>query len=194
MEESRLKERITFEERIDETTHCPHDFACLYGSPECVSCSIASVDGDNILFLKEKGPRFCAYRLLWGESEICRCPTRYGLAISFPSWEQRKNTVGFWKADKNHIITNANRHAGEILGIAHDQFIGTRFVADSLSETFHHFLPFYDKAIRVGKTVRFETIPKGKLAQMQSLQSGWMIPRFRDQDLSHTLCIFEDAA
>lgn len=184
---------MTFEEKIDETILCPHDLACLYEPSKCVSCAVASVDGDNILFLKEKVLRFCSYRLSWGNSEVCRCPTRYGISMLSPSWERRKNPVGFWKADKNAIIINANRCMEGILGISHDQVVGTCVLTDLPRDTIRHFLPFYARAMNTGKTVRFENIPVGTPARRQSSKSGWVIPRIKDQELAHIICILEDA-
>jgi hypothetical protein len=191
-EEGREETRMTFEEKIDETVHCRHDLACLYESSKCVPCGVASADGDNILFLKEKVPRFCSYRLSWGHSEICRCPTRYGISMFYPSWGQGKNPVGFWKADKNGLIINANRGMEGILGIAHDQIVGACVLTDFPRDASRRFLPFYDRAMNTGKTVRFENISLAPSSQRPSRQSGWLIPRFKDQELAHILCILKD--
>lgn len=183
---------MTFEERIDETTHCPHDLACLYESSKCVSCAVASIDGDNILFLKEKVPRFCSYRLFWGHSEICRCPTRYGISTVYPSWGQGKKPVGFWKADRNGIILNANRGLETMLGVPADQIAGACVFTDFPKDAICHLLPFYDRAMNTGKTVRFEDIPVVTPARGQSRQSGWLIPRFQDRELAHIIGVLEN--
>jgi hypothetical protein len=63
---------------LQETTRCPNNFSCLLsgqaGDP--VECKVQWADGKNVLLLESKKPLACPYRFLFGEGQICTCPTR----------------------------------------------------------------------------------------------------------------------
>jgi hypothetical protein len=65
----------------DRTTKCPHTFSCL-ASGNCGNrelCEITSAVGENLLFIKPNEPRFCPYRLPFGYSQLCTCPTHFAI-------------------------------------------------------------------------------------------------------------------
>jgi hypothetical protein len=182
--------RVTLEEKIDETLDCPHDLACLYKFSRPVACPIDYIDGDNILFLKERNHTLCPYKLSWGTGHVCRCPTRYGVSVLFPSERQRKGGIGFWKADRNGIIFSASRSIERSLGIGHDQIIGSCVLGELLKESIGRLLPFYRRAMNIGKTVPFENVPVG--TPVRSPHPGWLIPRFANREFTHMICILEN--
>jgi PAS domain S-box-containing protein len=148
--------------------------------------------GEDILFLKGRAPYHCRYRLSFGPREICCCPTRYGIWKYYPQNEGRDHQVGFWMADKKDIIFNTNRCMENIFGVSRDQIVGASVRTDLPAGAIGPLTLFYDRAIETGKAVRYEKVPVVTPAGRQSLQSGWMIPRLKDQDLPRIICIIED--
>ena len=68
------------------TTKCAHDFACLKtgkcGDREL--CPVDYADGKHVLFLKERKPALCPYRVSFADRQICCCPMHYALCASQP--------------------------------------------------------------------------------------------------------------
>jgi hypothetical protein len=61
------------------TTKCPRKFSCLT-SDQCDDhkmCEVEHIMGTNVMFLKDKQQAYCPYRLSYGFSQICTCPTHY---------------------------------------------------------------------------------------------------------------------
>ncbi len=68
---------------LQETDKCPHDFSCLE-TGKCGTesmCEVNHADGKNILFLESDEPASCPYRLTFGYSQVCRCPTHYEIEV-----------------------------------------------------------------------------------------------------------------
>ena len=65
------------EDIIKNTTKCINDFSCLNSGKECL-CNVEKTAGVNHLFLKDDGSKksACLYRMGFGDSFICNCPTR----------------------------------------------------------------------------------------------------------------------
>ena len=66
---------------LEETTKCPHNFACL-SSGQCGDldkCKVEEADGKNMLFLASKEYMSCPYRIHFGYGLLCRCPTHFAI-------------------------------------------------------------------------------------------------------------------
>ena len=63
------------EEILQKTTNCEFDFNCLLGDKQSLY-EIKSSMGHGMLELKPKFDVHCKYRLSFGETYFCRCPTR----------------------------------------------------------------------------------------------------------------------
>lgn len=64
------------EETLKRTIKCPFDFACLKDKnfPKCV---VDYSVKNNGVFVKEAIDAMCPYKMTFGYSFICNCPTRY---------------------------------------------------------------------------------------------------------------------
>jgi hypothetical protein len=64
------------EETLKSTTKCQFDFACLEGNgfPKCV---VDYSVKNNGVFIKQENDQRCPYKMAFGYSYICYCPTRY---------------------------------------------------------------------------------------------------------------------
>ena len=66
--------------QIDEdvkksTTKCEKDFRCLVDKTYEL-CKVTESVHDNVLFIKCEEDNYCIYRMDFGNSYICNCPTR----------------------------------------------------------------------------------------------------------------------
>jgi len=59
---------------LEQTTECKKNFSCLAEDTRNV-CEGIHVNGENVLFIK-KDPKSCNYKIPFGSSYICSCPTR----------------------------------------------------------------------------------------------------------------------
>ncbi len=66
---------------LNGTTKCAHNFSCIETSKcgDKEMCKVEYANGGQILFLKDRKYSDCPYRLLFGDRQICRCPTHYAL-------------------------------------------------------------------------------------------------------------------
>ena len=66
---------------LNETTKCEHFFSCLEtgkcGDREL--CQAEYVDGERVIFLRDRSDAKCPYRVALGERQLCRCPTHYAI-------------------------------------------------------------------------------------------------------------------
>lgn len=60
---------------ISVTRNCPENFDCL-NSDRHVYCKVENCINQNVLFVKYTGKSFCNYKMSFGNSSICTCPTR----------------------------------------------------------------------------------------------------------------------
>lgn len=77
-------ERMGFEipeHFLSETKECSHNFSCLKTDQlrEHCMCEVQYGGGRNLLFLVSKEYARCPYRMSFGYSQVCRCPTRYAI-------------------------------------------------------------------------------------------------------------------
>jgi hypothetical protein len=71
--------KLVPEEVIKKTVKCPNGFACLSNGHH--RCEVCGVGGEDALFINNRHVN-CPYRILYGESQICACPTHYYLSQS----------------------------------------------------------------------------------------------------------------
>jgi len=69
-------QKLISEETLKSTTKCQFDFACLEGNgfPKCV---VDYSVKNNGVFIKQENDQRCPYKMAFGYSYICYCPTRY---------------------------------------------------------------------------------------------------------------------
>jgi hypothetical protein len=66
------------EEIIQRTTNCEHDFSCLSGDKICI-CKANRLIGFDLLEINPKIVNGCRYRMSFGDTCFCNCPTRVEL-------------------------------------------------------------------------------------------------------------------
>ncbi len=59
---------------LKKTEKCRNNFACLDGKDNCL-CEIEDSFDSRVLFVKA-GNRPCDYKMSFGYSYVCNCPTR----------------------------------------------------------------------------------------------------------------------
>jgi len=60
---------------LEETVHCRKDFECLKNDNSlCITKKVENCVDGRILFLKCN--EMCSYKMTYGNSAICNCPTR----------------------------------------------------------------------------------------------------------------------
>ena len=62
-------------EIIKETTECEKNFVCL-SSKDHIYCEVEDCISNEIHFVKCKSNEYCSYKMFFGKSMICKCPTR----------------------------------------------------------------------------------------------------------------------
>ncbi len=72
---------------LNKTTKCENNFSCLEtgkcGGREM--CEAESIAGNCVIFLKPENYTACPYRVPFGDSQVCRCPTHYAILKAFAS-------------------------------------------------------------------------------------------------------------
>jgi len=61
-------------EILDKTLYCTKDFDCLKNNNIC--CKVERCVNKEVHFVKCGEKNLCSYRLTFGSSFICTCPTR----------------------------------------------------------------------------------------------------------------------
>jgi hypothetical protein len=60
---------------LNETVKCGNDFACLSSEKNCL-CKVEDNLDNKIVFIKPIKKSACNYRMSFGYSFVCSCPTR----------------------------------------------------------------------------------------------------------------------
>jgi hypothetical protein len=60
---------------LNETDKCGEKFSCLSGKNECL-CEVEDSLDNKIIFIKPIHDNLCDYRMSFGYSHVCNCPTR----------------------------------------------------------------------------------------------------------------------
>ena len=63
------------DEIIQRTTHCEHDFRCLFGPKRCL-CEAKESVGNDMVEIKPRLVIDCKYHVSLGDTHFCNCPTR----------------------------------------------------------------------------------------------------------------------
>lgn len=63
------------EEILKNTTKCNKNFSCLSGNRNEL-CMVEYNVKDKIHFIKCTNTKFCSYKISFGYSYVCTCPTR----------------------------------------------------------------------------------------------------------------------
>ena len=61
-------------EILEKTTNCDRNFECLNGGS--IHCEVENCVNKEVLFVKSSSTENCPYKLPYGYSNICTCPTR----------------------------------------------------------------------------------------------------------------------
>ncbi len=63
------------EKIIRETTRCDRKFLCLK-TPSNIYCQVKDCINEEVLFVKCEDTIICNYKMSFGNSFVCNCPTR----------------------------------------------------------------------------------------------------------------------
>ena len=63
------------DESITRSTICRYDFSCLSGD-KTWKCKVKSSIGHGVVEIKSTINRGCGYRVSFGDTYFCNCPTR----------------------------------------------------------------------------------------------------------------------
>ncbi|NOY69276.1 MAG: hypothetical protein GXP53_07260 [Deltaproteobacteria bacterium] len=76
---------IVPDEVLAKTTKCPSDFSCLETGAcgDVEKCRVDQANGENVLFLASRKYVNCPYRIHYGGSIVCTCPTHYAIYKQF---------------------------------------------------------------------------------------------------------------
>lgn len=62
-------------EILEQTINCQKGFKCLKNDDH-VYCKVENCVSDKVHFVKCLSGNYCTYKLAFGRSHICNCPTR----------------------------------------------------------------------------------------------------------------------
>ena len=99
---------------------------------------------------------------------------------------------GVWITDKNDIVIYANNTIAEKVGVPKDQMTGMGIFNGFPTNTFQRFIPFYLKAKKDGRPVKFGPIPVHTPAG-KNHQTGWFFPRYNAEQFNGMICSVSDA-
>ena len=100
---------------------------------------------------------------------------------------------GVWVSDNEDVIYYTNKGMEIIAGIPADQILGAQVLKDFPERTLEFFRPHYLKAKETLQPVYYDAVPVTTPANRQSYQSGWLIPRMKDDNFDGMICTLEDA-
>lgn len=60
---------------LDKTVHCKRNFSCINNDTH-VFCKVLSCINKGVYFIECEKKVFCDYRMPFGKSYVCICPTR----------------------------------------------------------------------------------------------------------------------
>ena len=99
---------------------------------------------------------------------------------------------GVWVTDKDDVIYYVNKGMEIIAGIPKDKMTGARVLKDFPEQTLRYFSPKYLKAKKTLKSIHYGAIPVTTPAGRPSYQSGWLIPRTKENLFDGMICTVED--
>jgi PAS domain S-box-containing protein len=101
-------------------------------------------------------------------------------------------TGGVWVAKKNDIICYANKGMSKIAGIPVKDFLGINVVKGFSEDTLKFFRPYYLKAKKTKKKIKYEAVPVVTPNKKLTYQSGWLIPVVKNKELEGIICTVDD--
>jgi PAS domain S-box-containing protein len=123
-----------------------------------------------------------------GNKEIIGCPDFSNLYKIIAD----SITGGVWVAKKNNTICYANKGMSKIAGIPVKGFPGLNVLKDFPEDTLRFFKPYYLKAKKTGKKIKFEAVPVIIPNKQQTYQSGWLIPVIKNKKVEGIICTVDD--
>jgi PAS domain S-box-containing protein len=99
---------------------------------------------------------------------------------------------GVWVTDKDDDINYTNKGMEKIAGISIENIIGANVLRDFPERTLKYFGPLYLEAKNSLKPLYYEEIPVTTPAGRESYQSGWLIPRIKDEIYEGMICTIDD--
>lgn len=63
---------------LENTTNCLKDFECIKNA-DFTFCKVEECINKKVYFVKSENQKFCPYKMYFGHSTICNCPTRKGI-------------------------------------------------------------------------------------------------------------------
>lgn len=99
---------------------------------------------------------------------------------------------GVWASDRNDVIYYANRGMEMIAGVTHQKLIGCDILSDYTENTIDYFRRYYLEAKETLQPVYYSEIPVVTPAGKQTYQSGWFIPKLKENKYDGMVCILED--
>lgn len=74
---------------LKETTKCNKNFSCLSCDKKCL-CKVTHIVGNyDILFIETESTTICPYKIAYGDSHFCACPTRSELTKQMDKMERQ---------------------------------------------------------------------------------------------------------
>ena len=62
-------------ETLKNTTDCRRNFDCIKNDKH-IFCTVENCINDEVYFVKNSYNKYCPYRMSYGNSYLCHCPTR----------------------------------------------------------------------------------------------------------------------
>jgi PAS domain S-box-containing protein len=100
--------------------------------------------------------------------------------------------TGVWVTDKKDVISFANKGMGVIAGIKAGDIEGASILKDFPESTMKFFRPYYLKAKKTKKIIRYDAVTVVTPDGRQSYQSGWLIPLVKNNKFDGMICTVED--
>ncbi|MEJ2697125.1 MAG: PAS domain S-box protein [Candidatus Sulfobium sp.] len=99
---------------------------------------------------------------------------------------------GVWVTDAHDVIRYANRGMEMIAGVTKQRLWGANVLEDLPESTIKHFKEHYLEARKSLRPVYYDEVPVITPAGKLTYQSGWLIPKVRDNRLEGMICTVED--
>ena len=101
-------------------------------------------------------------------------------------------TSGVWVADRDDIIYYANRAMEMIAGVTQQRLIGFSAIRSFSEGDREPFVVHYNEAKTSLRPVYYSEVPVVTPAGRQTFQSGWLIPKVKEDRYDGMICTVED--
>ncbi len=99
---------------------------------------------------------------------------------------------GVWVTNKDDVVFYTNRAMTDIAGIPGEQIKNMHVLTGFPENTLKYFRPYYLKAKKDLKPVKYDALPVVIPSGRESYQAGWLIPRLEDGKFNGMICTVED--